>query len=225
MLALLLGGQFVLAMVFGVETFFYSAHWGPMLVVISALSALTPARRFAVPLAAALAVVAGVNNIQKFDGAAARLEERYRHERQFTARVAELTSPGSLIVCGRHAAAAQGEPAHSSGRNPGAAPVSDIGLTDDPDTCYFRFDDLQVRRRGWIVSYEDWSIESIEAFRQRGARYFITPYSYGLQHSATLLRAMDARFRRLELTSNWAFYDLLTGSGFDTAGDGVTDQR
>jgi hypothetical protein len=208
---LTIAGQFVLAMVFGVETFFYSAHWGSILVLLCALSALTIARGFVVALAAGLILVAGLNNFQKFNIAAASLKDRYQEERRFTARIAALTTPDSLIVCGQHAAAAQGEPTHALGWDPWTAPVGDIGLIADPDTCYFRFDDLEVNRKGWIIPYEDWSMDLIDILRQRGAKYFITPYRYGLEHNRALFEAMDKRFKKLERTDGWAFYDVSVG--------------
>jgi hypothetical protein len=207
-LVLLLLGQLVVALVFGVETFLYSAHWGPVLVMLCALATLTPARTIVVTVAACLTVLAGVNNLRAFAGAADAVAERYDHERRFTERVAALTSVESPVICGRHAAAAQGEPALAAGRAPSNAPLEDIASDDDPDTCYFRFDGPLIERKGWIVSYENWSIETVEALRARGARYFITPYRYGIEHNPALFAELDRRFRKLEHTPDWVFYDL-----------------
>ena len=206
-LLLAIAGQLGLAIVFGVETFMYSAHFGPLLVLLCALSGLTRARRFAVLLGAILVLLTGVNNFQKFGAAAHSLRERYENERMFTAKVAELTPPDQLIICGREAAAATGE-ARLPRPDPRLAAASEITLVDEPDTCSFMFEDLQVHRRGWIILYEDWSIEVVEALRKKGARYFITPYAYGLQHNTGLFEALDQRYRRMEHTSSWAFYDL-----------------
>ena len=99
----------MLALVFGVETFLYSAHFGPLLVLLCALSGLTRLRRLAVPLAITLIFLASWNNFQKFATAADGLKQRYSDERSFTASVARLTRSDGLIICGRQALAAVGE--------------------------------------------------------------------------------------------------------------------
>jgi len=202
-------GQFGLTMIFGVETFMYSAHFGPLLVLFCALSGLTHARRLAVPLGVALVIVAGVNNLQKFDAAADGLKARYKDESQFSAKVLELTDPNTLIICGKQAAAAVGE-GELPRLDPRKEPAREIMQEpeDEPDTCFFVFNELREKRKGWVIVYEDWSMETIETFRKRGAKYFITPYAYGLQHKPELFQAMDRRFRKVEQTSKWAFYDL-----------------
>jgi hypothetical protein len=225
MLAGVIAGQWIVAQVFGVETFFYCSHWGPLLVLFCALGALTPARPIVVPLTVGLLGIACVNNVQKFLLAAARLEDRYSSQRQFTAAVATLTQPDSLVLCGIHAAAAQGEPPSHAGRDPQASPVGEIGLGEEPDTCYFHFDGLRPVRRGWILSYEDWDLEAIETFRQRGARYFITSYTYGVDHSPPLFEAMDGRFRRLGRTPHWVFYELVPSSELGTGSASGTPRQ
>jgi hypothetical protein len=204
-------GQFVVSMVFGVETFLYSAHFGPLLVLFSALSMLTPARRLAVPIGVVLVIVAGVNNIQKFDAAADSLKAEYQNEYRFSARALELTDSDSLIVCGREAAATIGEQGLRK-LDPWKEPAHEIMLDEekqiDPGTCLFRFKDLHGKRVGWVIIYEDWSMKNIETFRKRGAKYFITPYAYGWQNNPKLFQTMDRRFRKLEKTSKWVFYDL-----------------
>ncbi len=208
MIVALIAGQWALAMVFGVETFFYSSHWGPLLVLFCAVAAATPLRPIALVLAGALLPVTGANNVARFREAAARLHDRYAVQRDFTATIERLTPPEGLILCGLHAAAAQGEPPWPAGRNPGGAVADEIGLSEEPDTCYFHFDGLRPLRRGFMVSYEDWSLETIEAFRTRGARYFVTSYAYGIAGSSGLFGELDARFRRLASRPDWAFYDL-----------------
>jgi hypothetical protein len=210
MLLLAIGGQFVLAMVFGLETFIYSAHWVPLIVFFCAMSALTNVRRFTVPLAAILVVIAGLNNIERLEGAIVRLREKYQNEQRFTEKVAKLTDPVSLIICGRHASAGHGGSENPSGQDPLKLPSSDIGALD-PDACYYQFNAVPMSRIGWIIPYEDWSMDLIDALRQKGAKYFITPYRYGLEHNRALFDAMDKRFKKLERTDEWAFYDVSGG--------------
>jgi hypothetical protein len=200
-------GQFVLSMVFGVETFLYSAHFGPLLVLFCALSGLTSARRLAVPLGVMLVIVAAVNNFQKFDAAADGLKARYEDEYRFTDRTLELTDPNALIICGIRADGAIGMAGKTSWP-PSKKPVGEILLEYDADAGLFIFDDLRGKRKGWTIAYEDWSMDEIETFRKRGARYFITAYTYGLQHKPKLFQALDNRFRKMEQTSKWVFYDL-----------------
>ncbi len=65
-LALTLLGQLGLHILYGDETFLYALHFGPLLVVLAALSTLTRARFLALVLAGALTLVAGVNNVSQF---------------------------------------------------------------------------------------------------------------------------------------------------------------
>jgi hypothetical protein len=55
-------GQLAMHMVFGEETFLYSIHFGPLLIILAALSTLTRVRPAALLLAGALALAAGINN-------------------------------------------------------------------------------------------------------------------------------------------------------------------
>lgn len=61
-LGVLILGQLGLHLLFGDETFLYSLHWLPLLVVLAALPTLTRARIWARGCALALIVCAGVNN-------------------------------------------------------------------------------------------------------------------------------------------------------------------
>lgn len=63
-------GQLALHLFFGIETFLYSLHFVPLLVVLAALSTLTRARRVALVLGGVLAVCAGINNGLQLDKAA-----------------------------------------------------------------------------------------------------------------------------------------------------------
>ncbi|HJY85782.1 MAG TPA: hypothetical protein VKE24_02995, partial [Candidatus Acidoferrales bacterium] len=62
-LALTLLGQLALHILYGDETFLYALHFGPLLIVLAALSTLTRARLLALILAGALTLLAGVNNV------------------------------------------------------------------------------------------------------------------------------------------------------------------
>ncbi len=55
-------GQLALHTVYGEETFLYSLHFLPLLIVLAAFSTLTPARSIALVLAGMLVLTAGVNN-------------------------------------------------------------------------------------------------------------------------------------------------------------------
>ncbi|MGH7321771.1 MAG: hypothetical protein ACRELA_19390, partial [Candidatus Rokuibacteriota bacterium] len=68
-LGAVLAGQLLFHALFGPETFLYAAHFVPWLLVLSAFSVLTPARRVGLGLAAGFVVLAGVNNILQFQEA------------------------------------------------------------------------------------------------------------------------------------------------------------
>jgi hypothetical protein len=74
-LGLSLLAQLGLHLVYGSETFLYSLHFAPLLVVVAALGCLTRARPLALGLAAALVVCAGVNNARQLASAATELRE------------------------------------------------------------------------------------------------------------------------------------------------------
>jgi hypothetical protein len=59
-------GQFALHLVFGNETFLYSSHWVPVLVVIAALSTLTRWRLTVLALAGLFCLSATANNLLQF---------------------------------------------------------------------------------------------------------------------------------------------------------------
>ncbi|HAX78491.1 MAG TPA: hypothetical protein DCY88_22340 [Cyanobacteria bacterium UBA11372] len=59
-------GQLALHTVYGEETFLYSLHFLPLLIVLAAFSTLTPARAIALLLAGMLVLTAGVNNGLQF---------------------------------------------------------------------------------------------------------------------------------------------------------------
>lgn len=64
--------QFALHMVYGDETFLYSLHWVPLLVLIASFGAVPPYRRYALVLAIACAIGFAANNAHQFERIAAR---------------------------------------------------------------------------------------------------------------------------------------------------------
>jgi hypothetical protein len=68
-LAITLLGQFMLHLLYGQETFLYSLHFVPLLVVLAAFSTMTRARLLALTLTGILVVLAVINNFQQFDKA------------------------------------------------------------------------------------------------------------------------------------------------------------
>jgi hypothetical protein len=69
-LVLSVGCQLLLHMLYGPETFLYSMHYMPLLMVLAAFSTLTKARLPALTLAVCLLVSAGLNNAQRLSQAA-----------------------------------------------------------------------------------------------------------------------------------------------------------
>jgi len=74
-LGLTLLGQLGLHLVYGDETFLYSLHFLPLLVMLAAYGALTRARPLVLGLAVALTVCARINNQAQFHDAATRLDQ------------------------------------------------------------------------------------------------------------------------------------------------------
>jgi hypothetical protein len=77
-------GQLVLHLLFGRETFLYSAHFTPLLVILSAFSVFTPLRSAAAGLAIVLAVAAGANNLDRLGDALDLLQDRLLTPRNLT---------------------------------------------------------------------------------------------------------------------------------------------
>lgn len=75
-LGISLVGQLLLHLVYGQETFLYSLHFIPLLIVLAAFSLLTPARLVALGLVGALIVCAGINNGLQFKQATNFLRTR-----------------------------------------------------------------------------------------------------------------------------------------------------
>jgi hypothetical protein len=208
-LMLTLCGQLALHIVFGLETFLYSAHYGPLLVIVAALGALTPMRRFVVATAAVLTVLAGVNNLVKFGEATSQLRANYESERRFIGRFAELTEPNELVACGTVSSATIARDWRLRFEAE-TAPVVDLMPEEYSPwgVCAASYAETPLQRRGWVLFFESWSVDTIETLRQRGARYFVTPYGFGVQQKRELFDVLDTRFRRIERTPGWAFYDL-----------------
>jgi hypothetical protein len=68
-LAIVLLGQFSLHLLYGQETFLYSLHFVPLMIVLVAFSTMTRARSLALALTGILIVLAAINNLQQFDKA------------------------------------------------------------------------------------------------------------------------------------------------------------
>jgi hypothetical protein len=111
-LGLTLLGQLALFTAYTSETFLYSLNFGPLLVVVAALSTLKRARPLALVLAGMLVLTTGINNIGQFNKATAFLESqapaRYQLLGQMQQRPADpwprgtghvvLATPGSREV-------------------------------------------------------------------------------------------------------------------------------
>ena len=76
-LALTLGAQLAVHLVFGIETFLFSLHWVPVLLAIAALGTLTPQRRVALGLAGVLLIAGGLNNLLLFEDSARKAREHF----------------------------------------------------------------------------------------------------------------------------------------------------
>jgi hypothetical protein len=68
--ALVLGGQLALHLVYGNETFLYSLHWVPLLVLVAAMGVHTRARGITLVLAVVALTAMLVSNVRQFERAA-----------------------------------------------------------------------------------------------------------------------------------------------------------
>jgi hypothetical protein len=66
MLGLAILGQLALHILYGEETFLYSLHFVPLLIVVAAASTLTSTRPYALALVALLLATTTINNAQVF---------------------------------------------------------------------------------------------------------------------------------------------------------------
>jgi hypothetical protein len=87
-LAAVIGGQLTLHLLYGNETFLYSLHFLPLLVLAASASALTSKRRLAVGVAAVLTVLALLNNVHELNRA-----HRYFESFQMTAEKPDADAP------------------------------------------------------------------------------------------------------------------------------------
>ncbi len=103
-LGIALLGQLVLHLLYGEETFLYSLHFMPLLVVVAALGSLTRARWWVLGIATLLIAVGGWNNLTQLRKAAAYVEaHRSAHDRvtrQMNTRPADLwpRSTGHVVL-------------------------------------------------------------------------------------------------------------------------------
>jgi hypothetical protein len=79
MLGVTLLGQLVLHMVYGNETFLYSLHVMPLLILVAAASTLTRARPVALALTALLLATMFINNLVQFEQAKSMVRDIYQH--------------------------------------------------------------------------------------------------------------------------------------------------
>jgi hypothetical protein len=87
-----------------------------------------------------------------------------------------------------------------------AAGARDIILYDDPDTCAFAFDGTLAPRKGWLIPFEALSVDSIRAFQDAGANYFVSSYVAGIDRRSDVYDWLDVHARRL--SSEFPIYDL-----------------
>jgi hypothetical protein len=90
-----LAGQLVLHLIYGTETFLYSLHWLPLLVLLAATSTLTRLRIAALALCTGLIVLSAINNAAELRAAAEylRLSEPARLARLHESGAPEGLSP------------------------------------------------------------------------------------------------------------------------------------
>jgi hypothetical protein len=197
-LGLAIAGQLAVTIVFGIESFLYSTQFSPLLVIFAAFASLTPARPMALGLAAMLVAIALPANLGRLWEDAGQAAAQYEHETNFGASLDAAVEPDILIVCGENALAGSGEAARE--RPP--AEALDVGL------CTFSLDGALEYRPGWRLWYEDWSLEAVETLDERGAEYFATHNSWGLEQREELFDAMDERYLQLHRSDEFAIYDL-----------------
>jgi hypothetical protein len=193
-----LASQLVLAIVFGQETFVYALQFAPLLALVAACGALTPWRRWVVAAAAVVVVLATFENGRRLTQAAALLQHRYDAAAAFAQAVSTLTAPADLLIVGLPPAAAEGlvpSPWNPSSR------AGTLGRLP-------QFEATPLTRHGWHLSYERWSPEALEHLRQRGARYFVSDYAYGIHTHTGVRQYLDANGRALGGTTDWVVYAL-----------------
>ena len=68
-----IGGQLLLHLVYGDETFLYALHWLPLLVLVAAMGTLSRHRRAVLAVATVVVAAAGFNNLKQLQWTAAQL--------------------------------------------------------------------------------------------------------------------------------------------------------
>lgn len=109
-LVFVLAGQLLLHLLYGMETFLYSAHFGPLLILLAAFSTLTRARALALALCAALLVSAGINNAKQFKIAAGYYDKPVPQQR------APKPEPFAAVIDLTQSFVDENAPAKNSGR-------------------------------------------------------------------------------------------------------------
>jgi len=117
----------------------------------------------------------------------------------FASRLRALTEPGSLVILGSSI---------SRGPEPASAACC---RHREPDGQYLGHEPVefyQSHRKGWSIHYEDWSIELVEALQKRGAMYFASSHSEGLNQQSEFLRLLGDRYTLLERNPKWVIFRL-----------------
>lgn len=121
----LLAGQLVLHLIYGEETFLYSLHFLPLLIVTAALSVTGQFRRLALVLAAAVLITAGTNNVIRFREARQIMIEHFYPDRGtgsvLRARPPDSNLYGQRIMPSAHFTECAPAPAHRPGAPSGTA--------------------------------------------------------------------------------------------------------
>jgi hypothetical protein len=123
-LRLVIGGtllaQLGLHLLYGAETFLYSAHFGPLLVVLAAFSVLTRWRWVALGLVLVVVLIGGANNVEQFGRAAAYVRSHVTE--RYALRVAKARRPAdpwpreeAHVILGRPGSAGEDKAYHEPG--------------------------------------------------------------------------------------------------------------
>jgi len=195
MLISLILAQLALHFIVGWETFVYSLHFGPLLVILTATVALTRLRPLALGLALTVALFGGYNNHTRFREASRLLSDKVERTHRLAIRVSDVTESDAKIVVGQRPEFPG--PPGTSRRRPQRPPTAD-----------FQPRLLPYGRVGWTLPHEEWFPEVIENLRAKGARYFVTEYVRGLERNRAFAEGMAGRHRLLESTPHWVMYSL-----------------
>lgn len=123
----------------------------------------------------------------------------FQRELTFSQRLNELTPPGSLVIIGTQFS-----------RGPGPAGPR-CCRHREPDGRYLGHRPVELylsHRKGWALHLEDWSLETIEYLRAKGAEYFASWYMEGFEEKRTLLEEMADNYTVVEQNDRWVIYRL-----------------